>query len=252
MEQKMMRGLENKIAIVTGAGQGIGQAIAVRLAQEGAEVVISDINLQSAEQTASRIRQMGRKSLALKADVANFEDVQAMVEKSTQEFGRVDILVNNAGVTKDNLLVRMTQQQWDWVISVNLKGAFNCTKAVVPLMMRNRYGRIINIASVIGLVGNTGQANYAASKAGIIGLTKSAAKELASRGITVNAVAPGYIQTEMTERLPEQAKEAFLKTVPLQRVGLPQDVAGVVAFLASEDASYITGQVINIDGGMVM
>ncbi|OPX32796.1 MAG: hypothetical protein B1H40_01605 [Candidatus Latescibacteria bacterium 4484_181] len=248
----MMRGLENKIAIVTGAGQGIGQAIAVRLAQEGAEVVISDINLQSAEQTASRIRQMGRKSLALKADVANFEDVQAMVEKSTQEFGRVDILVNNAGVTKDNLLVRMTQQQWDWVISVNLKGAFNCTKAVVPLMMRNRYGRIINIASVIGLVGNTGQANYAASKAGIIGLTKSAAKELASRGITVNAVAPGYIQTEMTERLPEQAKEAFLKTVPLQRVGLPQDVAGVVAFLASEDASYITGQVINIDGGMVM
>ncbi|HDN67646.1 MAG TPA: 3-oxoacyl-[acyl-carrier-protein] reductase, partial [Firmicutes bacterium] len=237
----MMRGLENKIAIVTGAGQGIGQAIAVRLAQEGAEVVISDINLQSAEQTASRIRQMGRKSLALKADVANFEDVQAMVEKSTQEFGRVDILVNNAGVTKDNLLVRMTQQQWDWVISVNLKGAFNCTKAVVPLMMRNRYGRIINIASVIGLVGNTGQANYAASKAGIIGLTKSAAKELASRGITVNAVAPGYIQTEMTERLPEQAKEAFLKTVPLQRVGLPQDVAGVVAFLASEDASYITG-----------
>ncbi|MCD6169434.1 MAG: 3-oxoacyl-[acyl-carrier-protein] reductase [Candidatus Latescibacteria bacterium] len=248
----MMRGLQNKIAIVTGAGQGIGQAIAVRLAQEGADVAVSDINLQSAEQTASQIRQMDRRSLALKADVANFEDVRAMVEKSTQEFGRVDILVNNAGVTKDNLLVRMTQQQWDWVISVNLKGTFNCTKAVVPLMMRSRYGRIINIASVIGLVGNAGQANYAASKAGIIGLTKSAAKELASRGITVNAVAPGYIQTEMTERLPEQAKEAFLKTVPLQRVGLPQDVAGVVAFLASEDASYITGQVINIDGGMVM
>jgi len=248
----MMRGLQNKIAIVTGAGQGIGQAIAVRLAQEGADVAVSDINLQSAEQTASQIRQMDRRSLALKADVANFEDVRAMVEESTQEFGRVDILVNNAGVTKDNLLVRMTQQQWDWVISVNLKGTFNCTKAVVPLMMRSRYGRIINIASVIGLVGNAGQANYAASKAGIIGLTKSAAKELASRGITVNAVAPGYIQTEMTERLPEQAKEAFLKTVPLQRVGLPQDVAGVVAFLASEDASYITGQVINIDGGMVM
>ncbi len=248
----MMRGLQNKIAIVTGAGQGIGQAIAVRLAQEGAEVAVSDINLQTAEQTASQIRQMDRRSLALKVDVANFEDVQAMVEKSTEEFGRVDILVNNAGVTKDNLLVRMTQQQWDWVISVNLKGAFNCTKAVVPLMMRNRYGRIINIASVIGLVGNAGQANYAASKAGIIGLTKSAAKELASRGITVNAVAPGYIQTEMTERLPEQAKEAFLKTIPLQRAGLPQDVAGVVVFLASEDASYITGQVINIDGGMVM
>ena len=248
----MMRGLQNKIAIVPGAGQGIGQAIAVRLAQEGAEVAVSDINLQTAEQTASQIRQMDRRSLALKVDVANFEDVQAMVEKSTEEFGRVDILVNNAGVTKDNLLVRMTQQQWDWVISVNLKGAFNCTKAVVPLMMRNRYGRIINIASVIGLVGNAGQANYAASKAGIIGLTKSAAKELASRGITVNAVAPGYIQTEMTERLPEQAKEAFLKTIPLQRAGLPQDVAGVVVFLASEDASYITGQVINIDGGMVM
>ena len=247
-----MQGLQNKIAIVTGAGQGIGQAIAVRLAQEGAEVIVSDINLQGVEQTASQIRQMDRKSLALKVDVANFEDVQAMVHKSTEEFGRVDILVNNAGVTKDNLLVRMTQQQWDWVISVNLKGTFNCTKAVAPHMMRNRYGRIINIASVIGLVGNAGQANYAASKAGIIGLTKSVAKELGSRGITVNAVAPGYIQTEMTERLPEQAKETLLKTIPLRRPGLPQDVAGVIVFLASDDASYITGQVINIDGGMVM
>ncbi len=247
-----MQGLQNKIAIVTGAGQGIGQTIAVRLAQEGAEVIVSDINLQGVEQTASQIRQMDRKSLAVKVDVANFEDVQAMVQKSTEEFGRVDILVNNAGVTKDNLLVRMTQQQWDWVISVNLKGTFNCTKAVAPHMMRNRYGRIINIASVIGLVGNAGQANYAASKAGIIGLTKSVAKELASRGITVNAVAPGYIQTEMTERLPEQVKETLLKTVPLRRPGLPQDVAGVVVFLASDDASYITGQVINIDGGMVM
>ncbi|MCK4591687.1 MAG: 3-oxoacyl-[acyl-carrier-protein] reductase [Candidatus Latescibacteria bacterium] len=247
-----MQGLQNKIAIVTGAGQGIGQTIAVRLAQEGAEVIVSDINLQGVEQTASQIRQMVRKSLAVKVDVANFEDVQAMVQKSTEEFGRVDILVNNAGVTKDNLLVRMTQQQWDWVISVNLKGTFNCTKAVAPHMMRNRYGRIINIASVIGLVGNAGQANYAASKAGIIGLTKSVAKELASRGITVNAVAPGYIQTEMTERLPEQVKETLLKTVPLRRPGLPQDVAGVVVFLASDDASYITGQVINIDGGMVM
>ena len=247
-----MQTLQNKIAIVTGAGQGIGQAIAVRLAQEGAEVIVSDINLQGVEQTASQIRQMDRKSLALKVDVANFEDVQAMVQKSIEEFGRADILVNNAGVTKDNLLVRMTQQQWDWVISVNLKGTFNCTKAVAPHMMRNRYGRIINIASVIGLVGNAGQANYAASKAGIIGLTKSAAKELASRGITVNAVAPGYIQTEMTERVPEQAKETFLKTIPLRRPGLPQDVAGVIVFLASDDASYITGQVINIDGGMVM
>jgi 3-oxoacyl-[acyl-carrier protein] reductase len=247
-----MQALQDKIAIVTGAGQGIGQAIAVRLAQEGAEVIVSDINLQGVEQTASQIRQMDRKSLALKVDVANFEDVQAMVQKSTEEFGRADILVNNAGVTKDNLLVRMTQQQWDWVISVNLKGTFNCTKAVAPHMMRNRYGRIINIASVIGLVGNAGQANYAASKAGIIGLTKSAAKELASRGITVNAVAPGYIQTEMTERVPEQAKETFLKTIPLRRPGLPQDVAGVIVFLASDDASYITGQVINIDGGMVM
>jgi 3-oxoacyl-[acyl-carrier protein] reductase len=247
-----MQALQNKIAIVTGAGQGIGQAIAVRLAQEGAEVIVSDINLQGVKQTASQIRQMDRKSLALKVDVANFEDVQAMVQKSTEEFGPVDILVNNAGVTKDNLLVRMTQQQWDWVISVNLKGTFNCTKAVAPHMMRNRYGRIINIASVIGLVGNAGQANYAASKAGIIGLTKSAAKELGSRGITVNAVAPGYIQTEMTERLPEQAKETFLKTIPLRRPGLPQDVAGVIVFLASDDASYITGQVINIDGGMVM
>jgi 3-oxoacyl-[acyl-carrier protein] reductase len=247
-----MQALQDKIAIVTGAGQGIGQAIAVRLAQEGAEVIVSDINLQGVKQTASQIRQMDRKSLALKVDVANFEDVQAMVQKSTEEFGPVDILVNNAGVTKDNLLVRMTQQQWDWVISVNLKGTFNCTKAVAPHMMRNRYGRIINIASVIGLVGNAGQANYAASKAGIIGLTKSAAKELGSRGITVNAVAPGYIQTEMTERLPEQAKETFLKTIPLRRPGLPQDVAGVIVFLASDDASYITGQVINIDGGMVM
>lgn len=247
-----MQGLQNKIAIVTGAGQGIGQTIAMRLAQEGAEVIVTDINLQGVEQTAFQIRQMDRKSLALKVDVANFEDVQAMVQKSTEEFGRVDILVNNAGVTKDNLLVRMTQQQWDWVISVNLKGTFNCTKAVASHMMRNRYGRIINIASVIGLVGNAGQANYAASKAGIIGLTKSVAKELGSRGITVNAVAPGYIQTEMTERLPEEAKETFLKTIPLRRPGLPQDVAGVILFLASNDASYITGQVINIDGGMVM
>jgi 3-oxoacyl-[acyl-carrier protein] reductase len=244
---------EGKVAIITGAGRGIGKAIAERLASEGADVVICDVDKEAAERTAEEIRsKYSVKAIAISADVANEGDVNSMVEETIKNFGRVDFLINNAGITRDSLLLRMSEEEWDKVIAVDLKSVFLCTRAVIRHMMRQRFGRIVNISSVIGLRGNVGQANYASAKAGIIGFTKSAARELAGRNITVNAVAPGYIQTEMTERLPQEVKEEMLKQVPLGRPGLPEDVAGVVAFLCSEDASYITGEIIRVDGGMAM
>ncbi|HID94507.1 MAG TPA: 3-oxoacyl-[acyl-carrier-protein] reductase [Candidatus Latescibacteria bacterium] len=248
-----MKGLKDRVALVTGGARGIGKAIALRLAAEGANIAVSDIDINGAEQTALEIQKtLARESMAIKADVSISEVANRMVRETIEKFGRVDILVNNAGITRDNLLIRMGEAEWEAVISVNLTGTFNCTKAVARQMMKNRYGRVINIASVIGIVGNAGQSNYSASKAGIIGLTKSVAKELAPRGITVNAVAPGYVETEMTKALPEAVRKGFLNLIPLGRAATPEDVAAVVAFLASDDASYITGQVINIDGGMVM
>jgi 3-oxoacyl-[acyl-carrier protein] reductase len=208
--------------------------------------------MEAVEQTAALIDKIGTQGFPLKVDVTDWDQVSGAAEKVVERFSRVDILVNNAGITRDNLLIRMTSEQWDQVLSVNLKGAFHCTKAVAREMMKQKSGRIVNIASVVGLMGNAGQANYCSSKAGIIGLTKSVAKELSSRGITVNAVAPGYIETEMTTALSQKSRDAFLQVIPLGRAGQPEDVARVVSFLASPDAGYITGQVINVDGGMLM
>ncbi len=244
--------LDNKNAIVTGSARGIGKAIAVKLAEEGANVVIVDVNYEAAVETSEEIKKMGRKSFAMKVDVTKYDEVEAMIEKTKTEFGSVDILVNNAGITKDNLILKMTPEDFDLVIDINLKGVFNGIKAVFPVMMKQKSGKIINIASVIGLMGNVGQANYAASKGGVIALTKTAAKELAQRGVCVNAVAPGYIQTPMTDKLPDNVKEEILKLVPMRRMGQPEDVAKAVLFLASPDSDYITGQTITVDGGMVM
>ena len=239
-------------AIITGGAQGIGRAIALKLSGEGAHVIIADLNGEAAQKTAEEIENTGGKALALEVNVANHESVVHMVETSMDVLTRIDVLINNAGITRDNLLIRLGDDDWDSVLDVNLKGVFYCTRAVAKVMMKQRRGRIVNISSVVGLMGNPGQANYAASKAGILGLTKTAARELAPRGITVNAVAPGFIETDMTQSLPEKAVEAFITSIPLGRPGLPEDVAGVVAFLVSGDAAYITGQVINVDGGMVM
>lgn len=244
--------LDNKNAIVTGSARGIGKAIAVKLAEEGANVVIVDVNYEAAVESSEEIKKMGRKSFAMKVDVTKYDEVEAMIEKTKTEFGSVDILVNNAGITKDNLILKMTPEDFDLVIDINLKGVFNGIKAVFPVMMKQKSGKIINIASVIGLMGNVGQANYAASKGGVISLTKTAAKELAQRGVCVNAVAPGYIQTPMTDKLPDNVKEEILKLVPMRRMGQPEDVAKAVLFLASPDSDYITGQTITVDGGMVM
>ena len=244
--------LGGKVALVTGSGRGIGAAIAFKLAEAGCNLVISDIDLNSAEQTAAKIKQMGRDAVALQADIAKFEQADNLIKGTIEKLGNIDILVNNAGITRDNLFMRMSEAEWDAVMSVNLKGTFNCTKAVTRPMMKQRSGKIINISSVVGVMGNVGQANYAASKAGVIGLTKSVAKELGARNIQVNAVAPGYIQTDMTKELKESAKQAFLNIIPLQRAGEAQDVAHTVLFLASPLSDYITGQVLHVDGGMVM
>ena len=244
--------LKGKIALVTGAAQGIGRAIALLLAQKGADIVISDINLEKAEEMAKEIEALGRKAMAIKVDVANTNDVERMVEAILERFGQIDILVNNAGIAKDKLILRMTEEDWDSVLNVNLKGTFNCTKAVIKHMSKQRKGKIVNIASVVGEMGNVGQANYSASKAGVIGFTKTIAREFAQRGINVNAIAPGYIETPMTEALPEKVKEELRRMIPMERLGRPEDVAQAVLFLVSEATSYITGQVLNVHGGIYM
>ncbi|AGT31505.1 3-ketoacyl-ACP reductase [Geobacillus genomosp. 3] len=245
--------LEGKVALVTGASRGIGRAIALELARQGANVAVNyDGNEAKANEVVETIRSLGREAFAVQADVACAEDVERMVKTVLDQFGRLDILVNNAGITRDNLLMRMKEEEWDAVINTNLKGVFLCTKAATRTMMKQRYGRIINVASVVGVIGNPGQANYVAAKAGVIGLTKTAARELASRNITVNAIAPGFITTDMTEGLSEELKADMLKQIPLARFGEPDDVARVVAFLASDAACYMTGQTLHVDGGMVM
>ncbi len=245
--------LAEKTALVTGASRGIGRAAALELAKAGAKVAVNFAgNRTAAEEVVSMIEATGGQAMLVQADVGNAADVEAMIKAVVERFGRIDILVNNAGITRDNLIMRMKEEDWDAVIHTNLKGIFNCTKAVSKLMMKQRYGRIINMASVVGVMGNAGQANYAAAKAGVIGFTKSMAKELASRNITVNAVAPGYISTDMTANLPEQARLELQSQIPLQRLGNPEDVAAAVLFLVSPGADYITGQTIHVDGGMVM
>jgi 3-oxoacyl-[acyl-carrier protein] reductase len=244
--------LKGKIVFLTGGAQGIGKEIGVIFAQHGANIAIGDINQSSLENTVSELKQMGVEAEGYILDVSVLASCEEAVKKAIDKFGRIDILVNNAGITKDNLLIRMSEEDFDRVVKINLKGTFNCTKVISRIMMKQRYGRIINIASVIGLIGNAGQVNYAASKAGIIGVTKSVAKELASRNVTVNAIAPGFIQTEMTDVLPEEVKAKMLESIPLKRPGKPIDVAHAALFLASDYSSYITGQVLVIDGGMVM
>lgn len=245
--------LENKTAIVTGGSRGIGRAICVALAEAGANVVTCYAHgVAGAEETVKLCEAYGVKASAIRADVAKNEDVQALVTKVKEEYGSIDILVNNAGITKDNLMLKMTEEDFEQVIDTNLKGAFLCIKHVSKIMLKQKRGHIINISSVVGVRGNAGQVNYASSKAGLIGMTKSVAKEIGSRGITVNAVAPGFIETDMTAKLPETVVEENLKSIPMKKLGKVEDVANLVRFLASDDASYITGQVICVDGGMAM
>ena len=245
--------LDGKVALVTGASRGIGRAVALKLASEGAKVAINYAGSQGkAEEVKAEIEKLGGEAILVQANVADSAAVEEMVAKVVEAFGTIDILVNNAGITRDGLLARMKDEDFEAVVDTNLKGVFYCTKAVAKLMMKKRSGRIVNMASVVGLTGNAGQTNYAASKAGVIGFSKSAAKELASRGITVNMVAPGFIATDMTDAMNEKAKEAVLGTIPLKREGSPSDVANAVLFLVSDNAAYITGQIVNVDGGMVM
>jgi len=241
-----------KASIITGASQGIGEAIALDLAQHGAEVVLVDIQKQKLDEVAQKIKDDKGKAFAYEVDVSHMEKVAEAVQTMIQNHGAIHHLVNNAGITRDNLLMRMKEDDWDLVMAVNLKGVFSFSKALIRHMIGNRYGRIVNISSVVGLMGNPGQSNYSASKAGVVGFTKSLAREVASRGITVNAVAPGYIETSMTDNLPEAVKSQFLDIIPMRRFGTPKEVAQVVRFLLSDEAAYITGQVININGGMFM
>jgi 3-oxoacyl-[acyl-carrier protein] reductase len=245
--------LKGKCAIITGASRGLGKAIALKFASLGANIVL---NYRSSEKEAleveNEIKEMGVEVLSVKGDISKLQEVENLVSVAKERFGNIDIIVNNAGITKDTLILRMKEEDFDSVIDVNLKGVFNCLKAITPIMVKQKHGKIINISSVVGLTGNAGQVNYAASKAGVIGMTKSLAREVGSRGITVNAVAPGFIETDMTHELNDKVKEEAKKNIPLKRFGNPEDVANVVAFLASESSNYITGQVIQVDGGMLM
>jgi 3-oxoacyl-[acyl-carrier protein] reductase len=250
--EELLMSLSGKIALVTGAAQGIGREIAFALATDGADVAICDVNLEAAQKTAVEIEGKGKKSLAIKANVASSADVAAMIEQVVEKLGRIDILVNNAGITRDGLILRMKDEDWDMVLSINLKGAFLCTKSALKYMTKQRSGTIINIASIVGAMGNAGQANYVASKAGLIGLTKTIAREYANRGITANAVAPGFIETAMTQALPENVRQELAKQIPMGKLGTPEDVANAVRFLASPWASYISGQVVHVNGGMYM
>ena len=244
--------LTGKIAVVTGGAQGIGQAIATTLAQEGSDVVVADLDANRCEETVARIQQLGRKAMAVSVNVGDWDQVKGMIDQVQKEWQRIDVLVNNAGITRDGLLLRMKEEDWQSVLQVNLTGTFFCVKAVLPTMSRQRCGRIVNIASIVGAIGNIGQANYAASKAAVIGLTKTVAREYASRNITVNAVAPGFIDTAMTQDLSAETKEALLNQIPLKRLGQPSDIADAVSFLCSEKAGYITGHVLHVNGGMHM
>ena len=246
-----MKPLENKIALVTGAARGIGQAIAVQLAADGADLALCDVQAELLADTAAKVQALGRRSQAYAMDVAQGAAVTEAVNKILADFGRIDVLVNNAGITRDTLLIRMSEEDWDAVLDINLKGAFLVTKAVVKFMMKQRSGAIVNIASVVGVMGNAGQVNYSASKAGLIALTRTLAKELGGRNVRINAVAPGFIRTAMTDKLPEAAREAMLRNVPLGRPGEPEDVARAVAFLASDSAAYVTGQTLAVCGGMI-
>ncbi len=244
--------LSGRVAIVTGSSRGIGKSIALELASRGAKIVLSGRNKESLDKVLEEIEKTGSEVLTIAGDVGDSSDAQKLIDGALEKFGKIDILINNAGITRDNLLLRMSEDDWDIVLKTNLKGAYNCIRSITKPYMKQRSGVIVNITSVIGQVGNAGQVNYAASKAGIIGLTKSVAKELSGRNIRVNAVAPGFIETDMTGNLPPQVKDELLKSIPLAKLGQPEDVAKIVSFLVSDDAAYITGQVINVDGGMVM
>ena len=249
----MTNALDGKVAVVTGASRGIGRAIALELAQAGADVVVNYAGSQgAAEEVVAAITALGRQAIAVQANVGKIDEAESLVKQALETFGHVDILVNNAGITRDNLIMRMKEDEFDAVIETNLKGVFNCVKAVTRPMMKQRSGRIINISSVVGVLGNPGQANYVAAKAGVIGLTKASARELASRGITVNCVAPGFIETDMTDKLSEELRTQMLGQIPLTRLGQPEEIARTVRFLASDDAAYMTGQTLHVDGGMYM
>ena len=244
--------LEGRVALVTGGARGIGRAICEKLASEGAKIAMVDIMLDVAEKTAGEFKTQGYEAMAIQANVAIPEEADKAIAAVVEKYGKLDILVNNAGITRDTLMLKMSEKDWDAVLAVNLKGTFNFTKAATKVMMRARYGKIVNIASVVGRMGNVGQANYSASKAGVIALTKTTAREFGSRNITANAIAPGYIQTDMTEKLPQEARDAFLVNIPLKRAGLPADVANAVCFFCSDESAYVTGQVMNVCGGFLM